>query len=99
MAVIVKSLFMRDLRGNWVFPRLAYATAGHAVDRNARKLFRFMVARPWNRVGQFLATLDNHERKAEILLAAFAVLVAFVRALSVFLAVIGSLIVLVHLLL
>lgn len=87
MAPILRTLFTRDLRGNWVFPRLAYATTGQAIDRNSRRLFRFMIARPWDRIVQFLVTLDEHRSKAEVLLAAFAVLAALVRALALLFAV------------
>jgi hypothetical protein len=91
MVVILRTMFMRDLRGNWVFPRLAYAATGQAVDRNARRLFRFLVRRPVNRVREFFATLRDHESVVEILLAGFAVLTAFVRALAFLLLAIGSL--------
>jgi hypothetical protein len=82
MVLISKTLFMRDLKGNWVFPRLAYAATGHAIDRNLRKLFRFLIRRPWKRVSEFLATVRDHQTAVEILLAGFAVFVAFIRALA-----------------
>jgi hypothetical protein len=91
MAVILRTMFMRDLRGNWVFPRLAYAATGQAVDRNARRLARFLVRRPINRLREFSTTLRDHERLQEVLLAGFAVLTAFVRALALLLLAIGSL--------
>lgn len=91
MVVILRTLVLRDLRGNWVFPRLAYAATGEAVDRNIRWLFRFLLRRPAIRIGEFFAKLREHESLLEILLAGFAVLTAFVRALALLLAAIGSL--------
>ncbi len=91
MVVILRTLLMRDLRGNWVFPRLAYAATGEAVDRDIRRLYRFLVRRPANRVREFFATLQDHESLLEILLAGFAVLVAFVRALALLMVATGLL--------
>jgi hypothetical protein len=85
MAVILRTLFMRDLRGNRVFPRLAYAASTEAADRNIRRLYRFLIRRPINRAHEFLATLRDHKGSIEILLAAFAVAVAFIRALALLL--------------
>lgn len=106
MAVILKTMFtrdptgkwvlMRDLRENWVFPRLAYAASGEALDRNIRRLFRFMIRRPFNRVHEFLATVRDHQSVAEILLAGFAILTALVRALALLLFAIGSLYIALH---
>lgn len=91
MVVILRTMFMRDLRGNWVFPRLAYAATGDAIDRNIRRLYRFLVKRPANRVRELLATLHEHESVLEIVLAAFAILVALVRAIALLLIAIGTL--------
>jgi hypothetical protein len=82
---------MRDLRDNWVFPRLTYAVTGEAVDRNIRRLYRFLFKRPANRVREFFATLRDHESPLEILLAGFAILTAFVRALALLLIAVGLL--------
>jgi hypothetical protein len=96
MVVILRTLFMTDLRGNWVFPRLAYAVTGEAMDRNARRLVRFLVRRPLNRCLEFFATVRDHQSVAEIVLAAFAVLTAFVRALALLLFAVGSLYIAIH---
>jgi hypothetical protein len=91
MVVILRTLFLRDLRNNWVFPRLVYATTGQAMDRNARRLFRFLIAGPRNRVVLLLATLREEESFAEVLLAILALVIAFVRALALLLLAIGCL--------
>lgn len=91
MVVILRTLFMRDLRGSWVFPRLAYATTGETVDRNIRRAYRFLVRRPANRVREFLATLRDHHSVVEIFLAGFAILVAFIRAVALLLVAVGLL--------
>jgi hypothetical protein len=85
MALILRTLFMQDLRGRFVFPRLVYAMSSQAVDRITRRLIRFMIMRPHNRVIQFSRTLRDHRDTAEILLAALAVLTAFVRSVASFL--------------
>jgi hypothetical protein len=87
---------MKDLRGNWVFPRVAYAATGEAIDRNIRRLFRFLIRRPGNRVIEFFATLRDHQSLVEILLAGFAVLAALVRALALLVLAIGSLYIALH---
>jgi len=91
MVVIAKTLFMRDLRGNWVFPRLVYATTAQALDRGIHRLVQATVRRPANRLAEFLIVLRDRESLAEILLAGFAVLVSFVRALTLLLLSIGAL--------
>lgn len=91
MVVILRTLFMKDLRDNWVFPRLAYAATGEALDRNIRWLFRFLIRRTGNRVKEFFATLRDHQSLIEILLAGFAFLAALVRALALLLLALGSL--------
>lgn len=91
MVVVLKTAFMRDLRGNWVFPRLVYAVTGEALDRNFRRLFRFLVRRPANRVREFFATLHDHESLVEVVAAAFAVLAGFVRALALLILAVGLL--------
>ncbi len=90
MVVIAKTIFMRDLRGNWVFPRLVYTATGLAIDRGIRRLFRFLIRRPFNRAREFFAVLRDHESIAEILLAGFAVFVSFIRALALLLLALGS---------
>lgn len=80
MVAIAKTLFLRDLRGKWVFPRLLYSVAAHGVDRASRKALAFFIARPWRRIVEFNRTLHDHRESAEVLLAAFAVLSAVVRA-------------------
>jgi hypothetical protein len=82
---------MRDLRGNLVFPRLAYAAISQAMDRNARRLFRLMISRPRNRAVQFGITLRDHQDLAELVLAAFAAIAAWTRAFAFFLGALGFL--------
>lgn len=89
--MILRTLFLRDLRDNWVFPRLVYVTAGQAVDRNARRLYRFFVLRPRERVGQLLFTLRDERGLIEVLLATLAVLTAFVRAVALLVLAVGAL--------
>jgi hypothetical protein len=91
VVVILRTLFMRDLRGNLVFPRLAYAATGQALDRLLRWLFRFLVRRPVNRVREFVVSLRDHQTAAEILLAGAAVLVALIRSLALLVASTGAL--------
>jgi hypothetical protein len=91
MVVILRTLFLRDLRDQWVFPRLVYVTTGQALSRNARRLSQFLVVRPRERVGQLLVTLRDERGLAEVLLAALAVLTAFVRALALLLLAVGGL--------
>jgi hypothetical protein len=91
MVVILRTLFLRDLRDNWVFPRLIYVTTGQAVDRNARRLYRLLVIRPRDRVMQLLVTFRDERGFAEMLLAAIAVLTAFVRAIALLLLAVGAL--------
>ena len=91
MVVILRTLFLRDLRDNWVFPRLVYVTTRQAMGRNARRLHRFLVVGPRDRVVQLLVTLRDERGLAEILLAALAVLTAFVRALALLLLAVGCL--------
>jgi hypothetical protein len=76
---------MKDLRGRWVFPRLIYATSSHTVDRNFRRLFRFVVARPRNRIIQLFRTLDQHETKMEVLRAGLEATAALIRAIALLL--------------
>jgi len=88
--VVLRTLFIRDLRESWVFPRLAYAATGHAIDRGLRRLFRFLITRPANRFGAFVRACGDHESLVELGLAAFALVIALVRALALLLLVIGS---------
>jgi len=80
MALILRTFFMRDLRGNWVFPRLAYAATPQAIDRNLRSLVRFFISRPINRFLDLLTVLEDHQTGMEILLALFALTIALMRA-------------------
>ncbi|HEX3173855.1 MAG TPA: hypothetical protein VHQ43_06530 [Solirubrobacterales bacterium] len=89
--MILRTLFLRDLRDRWVFPRLIYLTTGQAFDRNARRLCRMLVVGPRDRVVQLLFTLRDERGLAELLLAALAVLTAFMRALALLLLAVGSL--------
>jgi hypothetical protein len=73
---------MTDLRGRWVFPRLAYATTTQAIDRNVRRLLRFMIVRPWKRITQLLDTWRSHESKAEVIRAALEASAEVIRALA-----------------
>lgn len=91
MVVIARTLFMKDLRSNFVFPRLVYAVIGQTIDRRIRAAARFLIRRPLNRVTEFVATWREHEKTAEILLAAFALTIALIRALALLVAAIGSL--------
>jgi hypothetical protein len=91
MGVILKTLFLRDLRDNWVFPRLAYVTAGQAINRNARRVRLLLIALPRDRVLQLLSTLRDERDLAEMLLAALAMLATFLRAMALVIIAIGSL--------
>lgn len=91
MVVIAKTLFMRDLRGNWVFPRLVYATTGQALDRGIHGLVQSTIRCPADRLRNFFFVLRDRESFAGILLAGFAVLVSFVKALTYLLLSIGAL--------
>jgi hypothetical protein len=91
MVVILRTLFLRDLRDNWVFPRLVYATTRQALDRNARRLCRFLIVRPRDRVVQLLVTLRDERGLVEVLLATLAVLTAFLRAVALLLLAVGCL--------
>lgn len=75
-------LRLRDLRGTWVLPRLAYSVSGHATDRAVHMSLAFFVLRPARRVSEFFRTLADYQTSSEIALAGFAVLIAFVRALA-----------------
>lgn len=80
--MILRTLFLRDLRDNWVFPRLVYVTTGQAARRNARRFYRFLVLRPRERFAQLLFAMRDETGLVAMLLATLAVLTELVRAVA-----------------